>query len=170
MRPAWQRKLTWQDAFAIGERRWAAAEARGAKHRDGYDPTPEVAKHWHAMSAVSEWKVSVAVDEEWLSTGDVPDDPDKGDVAGGWAVRWTRLPWGKLILQPPPFDRPHLKGVLVRGPDPAALEIRGWIPVAAGQSPIWWWEDAPTKAAYFVPPGIPGWHDDLPPPGQGRLW
>jgi hypothetical protein len=144
-----------REAYRIGLRRSRAARARGGEHRYGLTLTDEECDILHGHSAVAEQFVALTTGRRWLSTGDVPDDPDAGDVEGGIGVRWTERDDYSLIVHPE--DKDHLLMALVTGPWPA-MTIRGWRYCDECKEQRWWRVQGVRWPAFFVPQGGPGWH------------
>ena len=162
--------LSWEkasDAACVGVRRHVSALSKNRQNTSGGDH----ANHWeqHPFGAMAEYSCALLTGTEWNhSIGQI----DAVDV-GSFEVRSTRLPQGRLIIRL--NDNKGLPYVLVRGPwfQPTGcrFEIVGWINEEAGKvdDHLWTPNNGRGTKAYFIRPGVAGWHDinskeDFPPP------
>lgn len=135
-----------RDAYEKGLRRSRAARRRSGTHKYNWKPgdeQPEV----DAQSAVAELLVARCTNRKWLSSGEVPDKPEDGDVEGGIQVRHTSYGTGSLIVHPE--DNDQHKFVLVVGKD-EYMRVVGYIDGHKAKSRNWWRSDV-RYPAYFVP-------------------
>lgn len=134
-------------ARECGLRRSKAGRKRKGIHKYNWKPgdeQPEV----DAQSAVTEYLVAKYLNREWLSSGEVPDDPKNGDVEGGIQVRHTDRENGCLIVHPE--DRDDQWFVLVTGKD-SKLKIAGGKLGSDAKQAKFWRTEGVRYPAYFVP-------------------
>lgn len=133
--------MTHEEAYEVGLRRSEYSRSVKAKHKHGWKPTPEHQRNTDGLSAVAENIASIVTGRRWISPmKQGKDHNDLGDLEGGIEVRWTPVETGALLLHEPEEDPPHLRAVLVTGPTPAMMVVRGWVPVRDGQHKRYWRE------------------------------